>query len=183
MTQIQNLLHDWQMFYTLTGTAGATLAGLMFVAVTMIERVLRQRSGSLQTLRLYSEPALLAFVFTLVLSALLLMPDLSATGFDTLMLAAGLVSVGYNAATIRQLVKGSKGGWDASDWLWYCVVPLACSALLLIAGVFGLRETLTPAFTIFGVTLLLLLMMGIRNAWDMVTFSIGVSLPEQDDPA
>lgn len=183
MTSIHTLLHDWQVFYTLTGTAGATLAGLMFVAVTMIERVLRQRSGSLQTLRLYSEPALLAFVFTLILSALLLMPDLSATGLTALLLTAGLVSLAYNAATIRQLIVGSKSGWDASDWAWYCIVPFLCSGLLLLAGVFSLLGTLMPAFTVFGVTLLLLLMMGIRNAWDMVTFSIGISLPEQDDGA
>jgi uncharacterized oligopeptide transporter (OPT) family protein len=47
--------------------------------------------------------------------------------------------------------------------------PLLAYALLIVAA-FVLPEHPSPALYILGSAMLLLLLVGIRNAWDMVTF-------------
>ena len=55
------------------------------------------------------------------------------------------------------------------DWLWYMAFPLLAHILLIVAA-FVLPENPAPALYIVGAAMLLLLFVGIRNAWDMVTF-------------
>jgi hypothetical protein len=55
------------------------------------------------------------------------------------------------------------------DWLWYVAFPLLANVLLIVAA-FMLQRTLSPALYIVGFAMMLLLLVGIRNAWDNVTF-------------
>ena len=55
------------------------------------------------------------------------------------------------------------------DWLWYMALPLLAHILLMVAA-FVLRENPASALYIVGSAMILLLLVGIRNAWDMVTF-------------
>ena len=55
------------------------------------------------------------------------------------------------------------------DWLWHGALPLLAYAALLAAAVILGRQS-TPALFVIGGTTLLLLFIGIHNAWDAVTY-------------
>jgi hypothetical protein len=57
--------------------------------------------------------------------------------------------------------------WE--DWLWYSILPLLAYILLLLAGIL-VRGYPQKALFIVGVVALLLLFIGIHNAWDSVTY-------------
>jgi hypothetical protein len=68
------------------------------------------------------------------------------------------------------------------DWIFHCVLPLVAYATLLASGI---TLTISHTLALFGVGLfsLILLFVGIHNAWDTVTY-ITITLPSQPrDPA
>ncbi len=171
MEDFHELLGKWESFYLLVGTAGATLAGLMFVVLNFSERFAdRER---IPILRAHSDPALLALVLTLLLGALMLMPTITHFWLAAPLLAAGLLGLIYTAVVLRQIVRaGVVHTWDASDWAWYAAAPVVSGVLLLLSGVLTLTGASSLALTLTGVTLMVLLTMGLRNAWDLVTYSV-----------
>ena len=55
------------------------------------------------------------------------------------------------------------------DWIWHGALPLIAYAALLVAAVFLQRYPAPSLFVIAG-TALLLLFVGIHNAWDSVVY-------------
>ncbi len=55
------------------------------------------------------------------------------------------------------------------DWLWHAVLPLIAYAFLLVAAVM-LRSYPQRVLFVVGATALVLLFIGIHNAWDTVTY-------------
>ena len=55
------------------------------------------------------------------------------------------------------------------DWSWYISFPLLANILLIVAAIVLLKNP-PLALYIVGLAMMLLLIVGIRNAWDMVTF-------------
>jgi hypothetical protein len=55
------------------------------------------------------------------------------------------------------------------DWIWHGVLPLVAYAALLGAAVTLPRHAATSLFGV-GATAVLLLFVGIHNAWDAVTY-------------
>ncbi|PYU27170.1 MAG: hypothetical protein DMG32_08455 [Acidobacteria bacterium] len=58
---------------------------------------------------------------------------------------------------------------DAEDWLWYGALPLVAYAVLLGAAILLAWHRTFSLFVVAGTTLLLLFV-GIHNAWDTVTY-------------
>ena len=55
------------------------------------------------------------------------------------------------------------------DWLWYMAFPLLAHASLIVAA-WMFSKTTAPALYIVGLGMVILLLIGIRNSWDNVTF-------------
>jgi hypothetical protein len=55
------------------------------------------------------------------------------------------------------------------DWLWYMVLPLLAHVSLIVAA-FMLSKNAVLALYIVGLGMIMLLLVGIRNSWDNVTF-------------
>jgi len=55
------------------------------------------------------------------------------------------------------------------DWLWHCVLPVIAYGALLVGGIVLTRRPEASLFVI-GAAALLLLFIGIHNAWDAVTY-------------
>jgi len=58
-----------------------------------------------------------------------------------------------------------------SDWLWYTLLPLIAYTALLVAGILLPNYPALALFVIAAGTPLLVIM-GIRNAWDVVTYML-----------
>ncbi len=70
---------------------------------------------------------------------------------------------------------GYKPVWE--DWLWHAILPLTAYTLLLVSSLL-IRSY--PQRTLFGIATvtLLLLLVGIHNAWDTVPY-VAVVLPKE----
>src|SRR5205823_1452528 len=55
------------------------------------------------------------------------------------------------------------------DWLWHCAFPLIAYVTLLVAALAVQRDP-PVCLLVIGATALLLLFIGIHNAWDAVTY-------------
>jgi hypothetical protein len=67
----------------------------------------------------------------------------------------------------------------AVDWLFHTVFPITAYAAILIAA-FALRRDHEHSLFGVGIAVLALVLIGIHNAWDTVTY-VAVAQPEQKD--
>ena len=160
-------LRDWHDFYVLMGTAGATLAGLVFVAISLGTRLLNQ--DNLAGWRTYTDQPLLSFATALAKAGVLLVPTLTGLTLGALLCLIGAANLGYSGFLVRQLVRArQQRPLSAADWLWQVTAPLLGSVLTLGAGVGFLLGEREVALSVTAFVSLLLLLVGIRNAWNMV---------------
>jgi len=157
-------LETWHDFYLLVGTAGVTLTGLLFVVVSLGPRIIAERQG--HSVRAFLSPNAVYFTTTLVVSAMLMVPSLAAKAIGALLCTGAVGSLGYLVYT-RAHEHWRRNKLPVLDWIWFIGLPVAAYGLLLLSGI-GVRLQVTLALHSVAVALVLLLVVGIRNAWDMV---------------
>ncbi len=163
-----SLLTPWANFYIMAGSSAAALTGLMFVVITLAAG--RERSqGSQDGISTFSTPTVTHFCVALLVSALLSAPWRSLIHPDALVGLIGLLGVVYLVRLALRTRRLTLYTPDLSDWTWYTVLPFVAYGALL-TGAIGLA--VTPADALFAIAggVLLLIFIGIRNAWDVVTF-------------
>ena len=166
----QSMLGPWHDFYSLVGTASATLVGLMFVAASVGTGVFtHERQVGLRT---FLSPTVVAFSAVLATSLIWVLPVSSGGVPGVLLVSVGLLGVTYSWLVWRRMVHGGIAkAIDLEDRLWYAVVPAVAYSVLAIAGAaLGIETAAACALLATGICLLLLA--GIRNAWDMTTWIV-----------
>ncbi len=163
------LLSNWQNFYTLAGTAAATLTGLMFVATTLVAGIDAHVSTANAAISAFNTPTVVHFCAVLLLAGVLSAPWQT---FSIVSLLLGLLGVGmvlYLIVIFRRLLRMPHYQSTLEDWSWYLAFPLLADVLLIVSA-FMLRQDAASALYTAGAAMIVLLLVGIRNAWDMVTF-------------
>jgi hypothetical protein len=163
------ILSNWQNFYMIMGTAAATLTGLMFVVTTLIAGVDAHLSTLNAAVSAFNTPTVVHFGAVLLLAGVLSAPWQT---FSSLSLLLGLLGLGmafYSILVLRRMWRVPHYQSTLEDWLWYMAFPLLAHVSLIVAA-FVLSKNPSPALYIVGSAMMLLLLVGIRNAWDMVTF-------------
>lgn len=163
------LLSNWQNFYMLMGTAAATLTGLMFVVTTLIAGIDAHLSTLNAAVSAYNTPTVVHFGTVLLLAGLLSAPWQTFSSLSLLLGLLGLGMVVYSIIVMRRMRGVPNYQSTLEDWLWYIAFPLLANLLLILAA-FMLPKNPSLALYIVGLAMMLLLLVGIRNAWDMVTF-------------
>ncbi len=163
------LLSNWQNFYMIMGTAAATLTGLMFVVTTLIAGIDSHVSILNAAVSAFNTPTVVHFCTVLALAAILSAPWQTFTSVSLVLGLLGLGMVCYLIVVFRRLLRVPHYQSTLEDWSWYLVFPLLADVLLIVSA-FMLRQDSATAFYIAGAAMIVLLLVGIRNAWDMVTF-------------
>lgn len=162
------LLHDWTGFYTLTGTAAATLIGLQFVAMSL--SLTLQRNQPEKVLRMFVTPTLAHFALVMIISCVLIVPLPTILWLSILLAIASLAGLSLLVSQARNLLYAYKhSSLGRGRWLSYFVVPLIAYLLVIVASIYELFTTDAGLFILAG-GVLLLLVVGIRNAWDMILY-------------
>ena len=105
----------------------------------------------------------------LLLAGVLSAPWQTYSSVSLLLGLLGLGMVCYSIIVLRRMWRVPHYQSTLEDLLWYMAFPLLANVSLIVAA-FVLSENPEPALYIVGAALILLLLVGIRNAWDMVTF-------------
>ena len=117
----------------------------------------------------YNTPTVVQFGAVLLLAGVLSAPWQTYTGLGLVLGLSGLVMVFYLIIVLRRIRRVPHYQTTLEDWTWYLLLPLSASILLIVAA-FMLPKTPSLTLYIVGLAMMLLLLVGIRNAWDMVTF-------------
>src|SRR5437773_83456 len=157
-------LETWHEFYLLIGTAGVTLTGLLFVVVSLGPRVVANQQAT--GVRAFISPNAVFFTTTLVVAAALLIPDVPAMAVGAFLCVGAVGSLVYLAYT-KAHRRWRLSKLPSLDWIWFVGLPIASYVLLLLSGIGFLLQAALSMHGI-AVALILLLVIGIRNAWDVV---------------
>ena len=163
-------LREWHDFYILVGTAAATLVGLMFVAASIGSGFynVNHEAG----LRAFVTPTVVHFAAILVACLLIVAPAQSWQSLGLLLFVEGVIGVAYTGRVILHMRRhGFTRSVDVTDRIWYALTPVAGYAIILASAV-ALALQARPSLLVLAIGLAVLLLAGIRNAWDMTLWIV-----------
>jgi hypothetical protein len=162
------MFHGWDNFFLMIGPAAGSLIGLLFVVVTLTAG--RDREVTLRGAALYLTPTVFDFGMVLAVSAAAMAPGLSPHTTALVIGALAVWGLGYTLLVGARLYKADtdiKPHWS-DVWMYGAMPPLVFLALLAADGLELIRPQLAPYA--IAVVLMGILFMGIRNAWDLITW-------------
>jgi hypothetical protein len=161
------VLAAWQSFYTMTGSSAAALTGLMFVVISLVRGW--EATSSRDGMATFSTPIVLHFGAALLVSAVLVAP------WHRLLFAGGLVAVVgcYGVVYVVRIMFRTRRLTsyvaDLEDWTYYTILPFVAYGVIF-AGAIALIAVPQRALFWIAAGVVLLLFIGIRDAWDIVTY-------------
>ena len=164
-----SVLNNWQNFYMIMGTAAATLTGLMFVATTLFAGLDTHEPIANAGIAAYNTPTVVHFCAVLLLAGILSSPWQTFSSVSILLSLFGLGMLFYQLIVMRRMRRMPHYQSTLEDWLWYMALPLLAHVSLILAA-FMLATNPVRALYIVGLGMIMLLLVGIRNSWDNVTF-------------
>lgn len=162
------MFHDWENFYLIVGSAAGALIGLMFVVATLMAGL--ESSRVMHGARVFFTPIIFHFSVVIIVSAVAMVPGMPAPLTGVIVAFCAVAGFAYAIATIfRMFGPGSANPLHWTDKYFYGVIPaLVYLGLAAAAGAVWLKPE-SAAYAI-GATMLILLLIGIRDAWDMAVF-------------
>ena len=169
MPSLAEVLHGWHDFYILVGTASATLVGLMFVAASIGSAVFNEDHRA--PMAAFITPTVFHFAAVLFACLIIIIPTHGWHSLGGLLAAGGLAGAIYCGRLLVQIIIRHKFNIDATDRLFYALIPLAGYLLALTAAVLLFLHHESSA-DLIAAALLVLLFAGVRNAWDMMVWIV-----------
>jgi hypothetical protein len=158
---------DWENFYVIVGSSAAALTGLQFVVMALIADAGAKTGG--REIAAFGTPTVVHFCSALLASAIVSAPWRSLVSPTFAIGALGAAGVVY-AVVVTQRARVQTGYQPVfEDWLWHSILPFTAYGGIVVASLV-LRSNPEEALFLVGGTSLLLLFIGIHNAWDTVTF-------------
>src|SRR5438270_6020221 len=172
-------LDGWENFYVIVGSPAGALIGLQFVVITLIAGRPIAR-GEAQAGDAFTTPSVVHFGVVLLLSAIRSAPWDGIGTVAVLWGLVGLSGVVYVVVVARRLRAQTAYQPVFEDWLFHVLLPFAAYATLA-GSAFAARSHARPALFLVGAAALLLLFVGIHNAWDTITHLVFVEKRRQHE--
>ncbi len=165
-------LSGWANFYTIVGSSAGALIGLQFVAMSLISD-LPAVQGSADAGHAFATPTIVHFGAAFLLAAVMSAPW---HGINSVAIVWGLLGVAgliYAAIVVRRMRRQTAYRPEFEDWLFHGVLPIAAYGCLTGSAWLSGSQPQEALFAV-AASALLLLFIGIHNAWDAVTYHIFV---------
>ncbi|HEY3112551.1 MAG TPA: hypothetical protein VGJ62_02585 [Gemmatimonadaceae bacterium] len=157
----------WESFYVIVGSSAGALTGLQFVVMALIPDSPTQAGE--HEINTFGTPTIVHFCIVLFISASLSAPWPGWSSVATVVWMSGTVGIVYTVIIIRRSRRTTLYKPVLEDWIWHSVLPLV--AYVLMVGSAG-SLLYSSTLGLFGIaaSALLLLFVGIHNAWDSATY-------------
>ena len=175
MQEVTSPFSAWENFYVIVGSAGGALTGLQFVAIALVTELRKQRTTS--QIDAFATPTIVHFCAVLLVSSIMSAPWHQLSSAAITVGVFGIAGIVYTTVVMRRV--SSQTGYTLvfEDWLFHTALPFVAYATVLAAALTLVSHTVDAEFGLAS-SMLLLLFIGIHNAWDAVTFFIAT---EQGD--
>lgn len=160
-------LTAWGNFYVIVGSSAGALTGLQFVVIALVSET--RATGSMGEIRAFATPTIVHFCAALLISGILSAPWHVLSSVRLALTIVGGLGVIYAINVVRHARAQTGYAPDLGDWVWYTACPVLTYVALLISAVLLPRHAAMLMFVIAATTLVLLFL-GIHNAWDTVTY-------------
>ena len=166
----ESVLRAWEGFYVIVGTSAGALTGLQFVVLALISEAGMVR-GSGAALAAFASPNVVHFCAALLISGIASAPWHDPGPPGAAFALTGAIGIAYSVAVLRRARRQTEYRPVLEDWIWHAALPILAYAALMLAGVQLSADSASAPFVAGGVTLLLVFI-GIHNAWDTVFYAM-----------
>jgi hypothetical protein len=160
-------LAGWESYYVIVGSSAAALTGLQFVVIALINDLHTRSSG--ETIGAFGTPTVVHFCIALLTASILSAPWAGLGSPAMALGVTGLSGLLYAAIVIRRARRQKDYRPVAEDWLFHTILPIVAYASIVGGAMALVTHTGGALFAIAAATLLLVFI-GIHNAWDTVTW-------------
>lgn len=178
---VHSTLVSWANFYLITGSAAAALTGLQFVVQTLLasESIRPITSGDPEAgISAFGTPTVVHFSLALILSAVLCAPWTEYGLLRVTLFVIGAGALGYSVIVLQRTRRQNIYAPTVEDWLWHFILPASAYTAVIASALVVHRGAESTLFLLAAATLLLLCV-GIHNAWDTVTYLMISAFREQ----
>jgi len=166
-------LANWVNFYVIVGSSAAALTGLMFVAIALMTNLRVNLQARSRLLDAFGTPTVVHFGAVLMQSAILSAPWPTLGGARVALAVYAWTAVTYTTVVVRRTRRQTDYQPVLEDWLFHAVLPLMAYLSVATAVTALARYPATLLFVVGGAAVLLLFV-GIHNAWDTVTYVVSL---------
>ncbi|HEX6464606.1 MAG TPA: hypothetical protein VFZ98_09145 [Vicinamibacterales bacterium] len=165
-------LAAWQNFYVIVGSSAGALTGLQFVVVALVADLPDTRPFSTSS-SAFATPTIVHFGVVLILAAIFSAPW-SAVGAPMLLIAlGGIAGFAYSAITAVRATQVEQYKPVPEDWIFHVMLPATAYLTMALAAASSRVHTGGALFAVAGAAILLLIV-GIHNSWDSVTYIVSM---------
>jgi hypothetical protein len=165
-------LEGWESFYVIVGSSAGALIGLQFVVMTLLAEMPVHKADA-KAGAAFSTPSVVHFGAVLLMSAILSAPWHGISGAAVLSGLIGVTGMIYSANVARRMRAQAAYSPVLEDWMFHVALPVGAYCVLA-AGAYGTIGSVHVAMFLIGAAALLLLFIGIHNAWDTVVYNVFV---------
>ncbi|MDB5059401.1 MAG: hypothetical protein JWO59_2873 [Chloroflexi bacterium] len=170
-------LTAWANYYVIIGSSAGALTGLTFVVMTLIASA--SARGQRDGIATFTTPTVVHFAAALAIAAILSMPWHELWQASVLLGLAGLGGLGYTMVVTRRMGRMRRQAVYQpvlEDWLFHVVFPLI-SYVALVGATILLPVNSAATLFVIGAATIVLIFIGIHNAWDTVTYIVVERIP------
>jgi hypothetical protein len=166
-------LAEWDNFCLIVGGAAGALIGLQFIVVTLIAE--RPPLRIAEAGAAFGSPTVVHFASALLLAALLGAPWHAITPLAALWCFVGVAGIVYTGVVAQRMRRQTTYRPEFEDWAFHAALPLLAYAMLVLSAFPASSHTHEALFGVAAAALLLLFV-GIHNAWDAIAYHVFVNL-------
>jgi hypothetical protein len=160
------MLARWESFYVIVGSSAGALTGLQFVVIAL---GVEAKALKKQAIRAFATPTIVHFCAVLLMSTILSAPWQGLSQLSIAVMACGIAGFCYTLLVVWRTRKQTDYSPVFEDWLCHTALPLVAYSSFLVASIV-LHWYAAQALFEIGAAAILLLFVGIHNAWDAVTY-------------
>jgi hypothetical protein len=160
----------WENFYVIVGSSAGALIGLQFVVITLVSTMPIKEGGE-QATSAFATPTIIHFSSVLLLSGILSAPWRRVETAAVVWGALGLGGIVYEIIVARRMRTQALYTPELEDWVFHLLFPLAAYGTLA-GSAYAARLHARAALFSVGAAALMLLFVGIHNAWDAITYHV-----------
>jgi len=161
-----SVLAKWESFYVIVGSSAGALTGLQFVVIALGVEAKAIKGAAI---RAFATPTIVHFCAVLLVSTILSAPCQAVSEVGNALMAWSLVGLGYTLLVVQHARRQTDYSPVFEDWLCHTALPLTAYLAVFVASIVFRWYTARSLFVI-GAAAVLLLFVGIHNAWDAVTY-------------
>lgn len=170
MTEVvPGALAGWESYYVIVGSSAAALTGLQFVVMALVADVSMRASED--QINAFGTPSIVHFCIALLTSATLSAPWRNLGSAAVVLGIVGLAGLFYAVVVIRRARRQVGYQPVFEDWLWHAALPIVAYGVLA-GGAAGITRREHESLFVVAASTLLLVFIGIHNAWDTVTWLV-----------